>query len=237
MRFDYFEGWQYEETPMTYQLYQVGSTVPLYAQPDALSPIVKSSLPSGSYAPVDKRTNDANSRVQGTWYHTANGWFNATATARSVTGLTLTKQKQTVAVIWATGNTYRNQYDTSPTPLVADATTNTISETSPSIKAQFLITIYDIATVNDVTWLWDGSVWYKMDHTSMAHETANEEYVVVNPNINVYQYPIANDDYIVSHYYSGDRVFIPYRSSRNTAWLYTGTGWIFNDGSNLEIVE
>ena len=237
MRFDYFEGWQYEETPMTYQLYQVGSTVPLYAQPDALSPIVKSSLPSGSYAPVDKRTNDANSRVQGTWYHTANGWFNATATARSVTGLTLTKQKQTVAVIWATGNTYRNDYDTSPTPLVADATTNTISETSPSIKAQFLITIYDIATVNDVTWLWDGSVWYKMDHTSMAHETANEEYVVVNPNINVYQYPIANDDYIVSHYYSGDRVFIPYRSSRNTAWLYTGTGWIFNDGSNLEIVE
>lgn len=231
-KFDYFEGWQYDETSMNYQLYKIGTAAPLYAQPDTLSAMIKNSIAQNTLAPMDKRTNDDAHRVQGTWFHTGGGWIRTDITAAIVSGLVLTPGKQTVAVIAGLNDT-PSYFETTQTLDFSNETTTTSIKTAP-----YIVDTYDMAEVAGEKWLWDGSVWIKYSETSAATEEVNATYVISSStNQKYYKYPIADDTYFLGYYYPGDRITVPYRSARYNKWLYTGLGWIYNDDSNLQIVE
>ena len=231
--YNYFEGWQFEDVDMEYKLYREAGGARLYAQPDELSPLI-GTIEAETRVPVDKRTNDSAHDVSGTWYHTANGWFKSIQ-LYTYTGYWIPEHsKQTIAVMKTEGGSNWTHHTSKEPGSTGTATTHSTSAES------FLITIYDIAsrTNNAEQYGWNGLVWFPLSETSLAHEEINSYYAIASTDpVKYYQYPIENDQYMLGRYLPGDRVYCPYRSSRNTNWYYTGQGWIYDTGSNIDIVE
>jgi len=62
-RYDYFSGWQYDETAIQPAMwYQITASTDTYHQPDALANKIRT-LSNGLYLPVDKQTQDTENRV------------------------------------------------------------------------------------------------------------------------------------------------------------------------------
>lgn len=231
-RYDYFSGWQYDETAIQPAMwYKITASTDAYHQPDALANKTRT-LSNGLYLPVDKQTQDTENRVQGLWYHSANYWFkvNSNISIATMTG-TLTTEKITAAVIPDTNTTITAfNYDAYDNPDGSATSTR-------ANNGSFLLTSYYTYNVGNKTLLFGGNKWYDMAHTSLAHEEMNKNYVVSIDRLSYYTYPIENDTYKAGQYLAGDRLFVPYCSSRNTNWYYTGQGWVKYADGNLSLVE
>ena len=63
----------------------------------------------------------------------------------------------------------------------------------------------------------------------------NKNYAIARSTI-YYSVPIADNEYKIGTYSYGDRITVPYVSTNNPDWAYTGLGWIQLTNNVSEVV-
>ena len=70
----------------------------------------------------------------------------------------------------------------------------------------------------------------------MATVACNKNYAITVPILRYYEYPVADSQFMIGNYTSGDRITVLYTALNNDNWGYTGEGWIELDGNTSEIL-
>lgn len=231
--FDYFESWDYVAQDVDY-IIQTTAETPTFAQPDLYAIGVRS-LALGLVLPISKATSDVNNRVVGEWYYSGDQWFeskNAQIHAGSFDKTKLTKLQQTICLVTpAETQTYYVYLDPSA---VAEPGEN--SEASYAF-GYLLTAYYNYIDSNNNKYYFDGAYWVPEKYTSFNTTELNKNYAIVPDTLPYYSYPIEDEAYIAGQYHYGERVTVPYVSSQDNEWGYTGLGWIrLNSGTVSEIL-
>ena len=230
--FYYFEDWFYNTTDIDY-IIQVDQATSTYDQPDKYSLDIRTLTP-GLVLPVSKLTADADNKVVGEWYYSADQWLNSEFTsiyAGEFDKLKLTKLQQSTCLL--PGANYTNFYVYLNPAAVAQV--GQTSNISYGTAAKPLTVYYNYIDANGEKFYFDGAYWIPEKYTSNHTVEHNKNYAIIN-DINYYSVPIASDAYKLGVYLYGERITVPYVAANNTNWAYTGRGWIELAGNTSEVL-
>lgn len=230
--YNYFNGWNYTSTDCDY-IVKTKATTPTYKQPDTYATSVRS-LASGLVLPVSKSTSDSANNIVGEWYFGGDQWFESNKCeiyAGTFDKTKLTKIQQQICLINNATGTLNFYTHLDPSTL----TTSTESSSYSYGSAPAVLTTYYSYT-NDVgTFYFDGAYWIPKDYTDKNVTEVNKNYAIARSTI-YYSVPIADNEYKIGTYSYGDRITVPYVSTNNTDWAYTGLGWIQLTNNVSEVV-
>ena len=226
--YNYFNGWNFVATEADY-IVQTNSEVQTYQYPDLYAPENRQLVP-GLIVPISKYTADADNRVVGEWYFSCDQWFESKTSsiyAGEFDKLKLTKLQQSICLINDAKNSMNFYVYTNP----ADAQGTTYSYGN----ASNILTTYYYYDADNGRYYFDGSFWVPESYTSLNTTEVNKNYAIAR-DTNYYSVPIANEEYKLGIYLYGERITVPYVSTNNPDWAYTGRGWIQLANNTSEVL-
>lgn len=226
--YNYFNGWNFVSTEADY-IVQTNREVQTYQYPDLYAPENRQ-LVSGLIVPISKYTADASNRVVGEWYFSCDQWFESKTSsiyAGNFDKLKLTKLQQSICLINNADNSMNFYVYTNP----ADAQGTTYSYGN----ASNILTTYYYYDADNGRYYFDGSFWVPESYTSLNTTEVNKNYAIAR-DTNYYSVPIANEEYKLGIYLYGERITVPYVSTNNPDWAYTGRGWIQLANNTSEVL-
>lgn len=226
--YNYFNGWDFVSTEADY-IVQTNSEVQTYQYPDLYAPENRQ-LVSGLIVPISKYTADADNKVVGEWYFSCDQWFESKTSsiyAGEFDKLKLTKLQQSICLINDANNSMNFYVYTNPTD--AQGTTYSYG------NASNILTTYYYYDADNGRYYFDGSFWVPESYTSLNITEVNKNYAIAR-DTNYYSVPIANEEYKLGIYLYGERITVPYVSTNNPDWAYTGRGWIQLANNTSEIL-
>jgi len=226
--YNYFNGWDFVSTEADY-IVQTNSEVQTYQYPDLYAPENRQLVP-GLIIPISKYTADADNRVVGEWYFSCDQWFESKTSsiyAGEFDKLKLTKLQQSICLVNDADNSMNFYVYTNP----ADAQGTTYSYGN----ASNILTTYYYYDTDNGRYYFDGSFWVPESYTSLNTTEVNKNYAIAR-DTNYYSVPIANEEYKLGIYLYGERITVPYVSTNNPDWAYTGRGWIQLANNTSEVL-
>ena len=231
---DYFYNWTFDEIDANYIVKSI-SSIDTHTYPDTLAIDVRT-LPAGLVMPISKATSDATNNVIGEWYFSGDQWFqsNKVAIYAGLTPARLTKLQQDICLIQPADtktDIYYVYLDPEAVSVIGEKTDTTYSNMGSVITAY-----YNYVNSNGEKFYFDGNRWVPEDYTAFNTTEWNKNYVVVPENLIYYAHPIMEDTYRLGSYHYGERITIPYVSTKNPNWGYTGLGWVQLTAGNVSEV-
>ena len=233
--YDYFKNWNYTSTEVDY-IVKLNSNTKSYQQPDIYA-IEKNELENGLVLPVSKVTSDTEHKVIGEWYQSADNWFKSSSAsiyAGNFNKLKLTKLQQNLALIKPKDNkTYYVYLDPSQ-----GITPGAASDCSYSNAGIFTTAYYNYIDENNNKFYFDGRYWIPEAYTQFNTTESNKNYAVVPEKLIYYSLPIENSEYEIGNYHYGERITVLYTAVQDSAWGFTGLGWIrINNATVSEVIQ
>lgn len=231
---DYFYNWTFNEIDANY-IVKTNGSVNTYAHPDALALDVRT-LPAGLVMPISKATSDASNNVIGEWYYSGDQWLksNQVSIYAGLTPARLTKLQQDICLVQPT-DTNTDIYYVYLNP-EAVATVGQATDTTYSNMGSVITAYYNYVNGGGEKFYFDGNRWVPEKYTAFNTTEWNKNYAVVPDNLTYYSQPIADDAYRIGSYHYGERITIPYVSTKNPVWGYTGLGWVQLTAGNVSEV-
>ena len=231
---DYFYNWTFDEIDANYIVKSI-SSIDTHTYPDSLAIDVRT-LPAGLVMPISKATSDATNNVIGEWYFSGDQWFqsNKVAIYAGLTPARLTKLQKDICLIQPTDtktDIYYVYLDPEAVSVIGEKTDTTYSNMGSVITAY-----YNYVNSNGEKFYFDGNRWVPEDYTAFNTTEWNKNYVVVPENLIYYAHPIMEDTYKLGSYHYGERITVPYVSTKNPNWGYTGLGWVQLTAGNVSEV-
>lgn len=231
---DYFYNWTFDEIDANY-IVKTNGGVNTYTYPDALALDVRT-LPAGLVMPISKATSDATNHVIGEWYFSGDQWFqsNKVGIYAGLTPARLTKLQQDICLVQPTDtktNIYYVYLDPEAVSVIGENSDTTYSNMGSVITAY-----YNYVNSNGEKFYFDGNRWVPEDYTAFNTTEWNRNYAVVPESLTYYAYPVIDDTYKLGSYHYGERITVPYISTQNPNWGYTGLGWIQLTAGNVSEV-
>jgi hypothetical protein len=231
---DYFYNWTFDEIDANY-IVKTNSSVNTYTYPDVLALDVRT-LPTGLVMPISKATSDATNHVIGEWYFSGDQWFqsNKAGIYAGLTPARLTKLQQDICLVQPSDtktNIYYVYLDPEAVSVVGEKTDTTYSNMGSVITAY-----YNYVNSNGEKFYFDGNRWVPEDYTAFNTTEWNKNYAVVPESLTYYAYPIVDNTYKLGSYHYGERITVPYVSTQNPNWGYTGLGWVQLTAGNVSEV-
>ena len=231
---DYFYNWTFDEIDANY-IVKTNGSVNTYTYPDVLALDVRT-LPAGLVMPISKATSDATNHVIGEWYFSGDQWFqsNKAGIYAGLTPARLTKLQQDICLVQPTDtktDIYYVYLDPEAVGSIGEKTDTTYSNMGSVITAY-----YNYVNSNGEKFYFDGNRWVPEDYTAFNTTEWNKNYAVVPESLAYYAYPIIDDTYKLGSYHYGERITVPYVSTQNPNWGYTGLGWVQLTAGNVSEV-
>lgn len=231
--YDYFDNWFYNTTNV-YYIVEATTDASTYEQPDIYAIKVRDLAP-GLVFPISKLTADADNRVIGEWYFSGDQWIETSNTkihAGTFNPNQLTKLQQTFCLVEpAIAETYYVYLDPSAV--------GTVGEKSKAVYSGGYVdtSFYKYTTPTGQRFYFDGAYWVPEKYTSFNTTELNKNYAVIPDSLPFYSHPILDDAYIAGNYHYGERITVPYVTTQDPEWGYTGIGWVrLNTGTVSEIL-
>ena len=234
--YDYFYNWTFDEIDADY-IVKTNGAVNTFTYPDTLAIGVRT-LPAGLVLPISKATSDTAHNVIGEWYYSSDQWLksNEVSIYAGLTPARLTKLQQDICLVQPTDtktDIYYVYLDPEAVANVGDTSDTTYSNMGIVITAY-----YNYVNSNGEKFYFDGNRWVPEDYTAFNTTEWNKNYAIVPDNLTFYAHPIADDTYRLGSYHYGERITVPYVSTKNPNWGYTGLGWVELSAGNVsEIIS
>jgi hypothetical protein len=233
---DYFYNWTFDELDANY-IVKTKNSVKTHTYPDALSTEVRT-LPADLVMPISKATSDAANHVIGEWYFSGDQWFqsNQAAIYGGLLSLRLTKLQQEICLVQPADtktDIYYVYLNPEEVGTIGEKTDTTYSNTGSVITVY-----YNYKNIKGQTLYFDGNRWIPKDYTAFNTTEWNKNYAVVPESLAYYAHPVVDDAYKLGTYHYGERITVPYVSTKNPNWGYTGLGWVQLSAGNVsEIIS
>lgn len=242
-----FDTWDYTTQDID-NIVRLPADVISYVQPDEYSTHKRENLLATTVVPVSKYTDDENNKVVGSWLFSCDQWLKESdATYIPAGTYNITKEDRTISYVEPDHSSDANgNHGDFGLPGYKDPE----DLTNPGYfywkwkdanhyqrNYAFAIRVYyKCVNSNNEEFYFDGKVWLPKAQTNMATVACNKNYAITVPTLRYYEYPVADSQFMIGNYTSGDRITVLYTALNNDNWGYTGEGWIELDGNTSEIL-
>lgn len=242
-----FDTWEYDIENIENIVRLPADTIS-YVQPDEYSTKKRSNLLASTVVPVSKYTDDENNQVVGSWLFSCDQWIKESDANYLPSGTyNIVKEDRTITYVEpdhsndANGNSgdngipgYKDPEDlTNPRYFYWKYKDGNNYQKSYAFAIRVY---YKCINSNDEEFYFDGCVWLPKAKTNMATVPHNRNYTITVSPLRYYEYPVADSQFMIGNYTSGDRITVLYTALNNSNWGYTGEGWIQLDGNTSEIL-